>query len=192
MTRIVAIVEGHGEVAAVPILLRRIAQAHDPRLIVDVPKPLRVPRRKILKPGELERHVEFAARQAGEGGSILILLDADRDCPKELSLKILDRACAKRSDRTIRVVFAKVEFESWFLAAAESIAGHRGLPSTLLPPPDSESVRDAKGWLSAQMMAGRSYSETLDQPALTSLFDLQLARQARSFDKLWRDVTSML
>lgn len=101
-------------------------------------------------------------------------------------------ARATRPDRAIRVVLAKAEFESWFLAAAATIAGHRGLPLPLVAPADPESIRDAKGWLSARMPAGRSYSETLDQPALTSLFDLAKARQARSFDKLWRDVTSML
>ncbi len=42
------------------------------------------------------------------------------------------------------------------------------------------------------MPAGRTYRETLDQPAMTSLFDLDEARSAPSFDKLWRDVESLL
>ena len=40
--------------------------------------------------------------------------------------------------------------------------------------------------------SGQRYRETLHQPALTSLFDLDAARAAPSFDKLWRDVIDLL
>ena len=192
MTRIVALVEGHGEVAAVPLLLRRIADVVSPGLNIDMPRPIRVPRQRLLSRGELERAIELAARQAGADGRILILLDANSDCPKDLGPKILSRAFAARKDRTIRVVLAKVEYEAWFLAAADSIAGSRGLDPATTAPPDPESIADAKGWLTDHMRAGRSYRETLDQPALTSVFDLASARKAPSFDKMWRDVTSLL
>jgi len=192
VTRIVAIVEGYGEQTAVPILLRRAAQVVAPDVAVEVPRPIRVNRNRLLKPKELERAVELAARQAGPGGRILILLDADEDCPGEVGEQILRRAVATRGDRTIRVVLAKVEYEAWFLAAAESIAGHRGIAAGTTAPDDPESVRDGKGWISARMPPGRSYRETLDQPALTAIFDLTAARRAPSFDKLWRDVSSLL
>ena len=78
VTRIVSIVEGHGELDAVPILLRRIAAAALPVGAVDVRSPIRVDRRKIVKAAELERAVELAARKAGAGGRILILLDRVR------------------------------------------------------------------------------------------------------------------
>ena len=42
------------------------------------------------------------------------------------------------------------------------------------------------------MPPGRSYRETLHQPALTAIFDLDAARCAPSFDKLWRDVSELL
>ena len=42
------------------------------------------------------------------------------------------------------------------------------------------------------MPAGQGYRETLHQPALTAIFDLDAAREAPSFDKLWRDVTALL
>jgi len=32
------------------------------------------------------------------------------------------------------------------------------------------------------------YSETVDQPAFSAVFDLQLARKAPSFDKFYREV----
>ena len=65
MPTIIAIVEGGGEVQAVPILIRRIAGIATPGPFPDVPKPIRVRRDRILKPGEIERYVELAANQAG-------------------------------------------------------------------------------------------------------------------------------
>ena len=159
---------------------------------VEVRPPIRVKRHRIIKAGELERTIEFAARLAGTGGRILVLLDADDDCPAELGPSLLERARHARSDRSIRVVLAKAEFEAWFLASALSLAGHRGLPLDLEAPADAESVRDAKGWLSRSMLAGHSYRAVLDQPALAVVMDLALARQAPSFDKFWRDVEALL
>lgn len=193
MVRIVPIVEGHGEVQAVPILIRRIGEVVSPSAVPDVVRPIRVKRHRILKEGELERTVDLAARQTGADGSILVLLDADRDCPADLAPTILTRAAATRKDRSIRVVLAKVEYEAWFLAAADSIAGFRDIRDDARAPDDPESIRDAKGWLSDRMPRDRSYRETLDQPALTARIDLEQARRgAPSFDKLWRDVAELL
>ena len=192
MRRIATVVEGHGEVEAVPVLLRRIAERLSPGVALDFPRPIRVPRNRIVRTGELERAVALAAAQAGADGGILVLLDADRDCPAGLAPQLLARALAARSDRNIRVVLAKVEYEAWFLAAAESLAGRAGLDEILDPPDDPEVVRDAKGWLSARMPPGRRYRETLHQASFSDMFDLDLARAAPSFDKLWRDVGSLI
>ena len=127
MVTVISIVEGKGEVEAVPVLLRRIATCVLPNGHVNVPRPIRVQRNKILKDDQLERTVEFAARKLGQGeqGGILILLDADDDCPREIAAEMLSRAHAVRPDRGIRVVLAKREYETWFLAAAHSIDGRR-------------------------------------------------------------------
>ena len=61
---------------------------------------------------------------------------------------------------------------------------------TLNCPPTPEGIRDAKGWLGNRM--ARGYSPTADQPVLTDLFDLALARRAPSFDKLVRELTRLL
>lgn len=53
--RIIAIVEGHGEAAAVPILIRRIVGALLPGVVPDVPRPIRVKRQRVLKEGDLDR-----------------------------------------------------------------------------------------------------------------------------------------
>lgn len=193
MVTIASIVEGKGEVEAVPILLRRIAEKVSPHVFVNALPPIRVSRNRIVKQEKLEDAVRLAARQIGnEQGGILILLDSDDDCPKQLAEELLGRARAARADRHIRVVLAKREYEAWFLAAADSIAGRRAIDKSTTPPAKPESIRAAKAWLSGRMSANRAYSPTRDQPALTAVFDMDAARSAPSFDKLWRDVTFLL
>lgn len=191
--RIVCVVEGHGEVEAAPELLRRIIGALSPETIVECPRPIRVARNKIIKAGELERVARFAASGTSPDDLILVLLDADADCPAGLGPSLLVRAQTACPDRCIRVVLARREFEAWFLAAAESLSGRRGLKLDLSAPDDPESIRDAKAWLSAHRQDGHSYRETVDQTALAAGFDLDRARaRSPSFAKLWRDVKSAL
>ncbi|HEX8441067.1 DUF4276 family protein [Archangium sp.] len=180
------IVEGHGEVLAVPILLRRILQELAPTLNPSILHPHRVPRGQLVKEEGLRPAIELMARKVGDEGRILVLLDADNDLPCVLGPRLLAQAKTYRPDRDISVVIARREYEAWFLASVESLRGHRRLPETLAPPPTPEDIRDAKGWLDERMSDG--YSETLDQPALTSLFNLTTARRADSFDKLFREV----
>ena len=192
MPTIATIVEDHGEVDAVPILLRRIAKRVTPRVGVQLPPPIRVKRNQVLRADELERAVELAARKTGEDGCILILLDADDDCPAEIAPEVLLRAIEARGDRDIRVVLATMEYEAWFLASADSIAGQYGIDAAATAPDDPESIRGAKEWLGACMPCGQRYRATLHQAALTAIFDLDAARAAPSFDKLWRDVSELL
>ena len=189
MARIVAIVEGDGEVEAVPVLLRRIGTEVSPLVPLDVPRPMRVHRHQIVKEGELERYVALAAARAGDGGRIVILLDANGDCPAEFAPIILRRARATRPGLRIEVVLAKSEYEAWFISAIESIAGTRGIHPDLSAPQDPESMRGAKEWL----RMGGSYRPTADQAALTARFDMALARErSPSFDKMWRATSALL
>lgn len=73
MANIIAIVEGDGEVEAVPVLIRRICGDVFPDAPPNVLKPIRVRRDRILKEGELERYVSLAAVRVGDDGRILIL-----------------------------------------------------------------------------------------------------------------------
>ena len=189
---ICSIVEGDGEVEAVPILLRRIAAEVSPEIILHVPRPIRLPRTKIKRDDELKRAVQLAKLGIKGTGGIFILMDADDDCPAKLGPRLKERSLAVAGDVPVGVVIAKAEFEAWFLAAAESIAGKRGLAANLTAPQDPESIRAAKGWLDRQMPPNRCYRETLDQPALASLFDMASARRAQSFAKCYREVAKLL
>lgn len=184
-----AIVEGHGECAAVPVLLRRLAAVRGTH--VEVATPIRLPRGRLLQEGALARAIQLAAKRVDAGGWILVLLDADDDCPAQLGPRLL--AQAQSVDRRLRiaVILAVREFESWFLAAADSIAGSRGLSRSLAAPQSLEAIRDAKGWLTQHM--GRRYSPTVDQAALTAGMDIQCAMErSASFAKLVRDFHAWL
>jgi len=102
------------------------------------------------------------------------------------------RAQQARGDIPVAVVLAKKEYEAWFLAAAVSLRGERQLSLKMTPPPDPESIRDAKGWLRSQLPPNRRYREVTDQPALTALFDMQQARTAASFDKCYREIVRLI
>lgn len=189
---IVSIVEGDGEVEAVPVLLRRLRDWLTPTIDVQFGKPIRVHRNRFLKRDEeFRRMLLLAAGKATDLGGILILLDADDDCPVALAAEIRQRAHAVIPHRSVSVVCANREFEAWFLAAAESLDGRRGL--RVLPnesPQEPDVVRGAKEWLSHRMVDGR-YRATTDQAAFAATFDLGVARErSRSFRKLWSRLCS--
>lgn len=189
---IASIVEGEGEVRALPKLLFRLAKALSvPDL--RVPAPMRVPRGKLTAVGGIERAVSAVAHRVGQAGGVLVLLDADDDCPASMGSALLARGRAARPDVPVSVVLANREYESWFLAAAASLAGSQGFPVGLSGPADPEGVRGAKEWLTRHRQDGRPYKPTVDQPLLSSAFDIEHARgRAPSLDKLCRDVQSLL
>jgi hypothetical protein len=192
--RVAAIVEGHGECEAVPILIRRIAQTIDPGFMPKILPPLRISASRLMKEGEVERSVDLAARKLRGRGGILVIVDCDWEngCPAEEGPVLLKRAVTTRGDLPIAVILAKKEFEAWFLAAAESLRGKFGLPGDLESPVYPENIRGAKEWLTEKMPPGRAYAETTDQPAFAAVFDMGAARRADSFDKCYRDIKSML
>lgn len=187
MITIVSIVEGDGEVRAFPLLLRRISSWLTPQTVVHVDSPIRVRRDQFLNREELfSKHLLIAAKRCVEPGWIVILLDADDDCPQRLGADILAKARSVVPHRAISVVLANREYEAWFIASANALDGKRGFK----PPkdvPDPEAVRGAKQWLSRQIAQG-AYHEVIDQPAFSALIDLDVTHaNSRSFRKLCSD-----
>src|SRR5258708_5949715 len=152
------IVEGDGEGEALPVLLRRIAQAVDPSLAVTAPRPIRIPKDQLLRAGDLERAVTLAVRNIGERGVVLVLIDGDdhSDCPAVLGPALRNRAQTVRPALPMSAVVAKREFECWFLAAAESLRGFHGLPNDLAAPANPERIRGAKEWIRNQQIRGQT------------------------------------
>jgi hypothetical protein len=194
--RVACVVEGKGEESAVPVLVRRVAALVNPAMHVDVPRPVLVHRNRVgEKFADLERAIERAVASIQLPGGLFFLLDADddEDCPARLGPVLRERVRALRGDLPLAVVLAKREYEAWFLAAAESLRGKRGLPADLEAPPNPEDIRNAKGWLRDRTPAERKYSPTDDQAALTAVFNFDLARQGSpSFDKCWRELHGLL
>ena len=183
------IVEGHGDVAAVPELLQRIWHELRPDFYLKTRDPWRIGRYKLVKSGELEQAVERLARQLPSPRAILILIDAETDCPGRLGPELLARAQAARPDIPTGLVLAKHEFEAWFLAAIESLREQCGIAGDVEQVADPEAVRNAKGFLTHAMRGSRAYSERIDQRALATAFDMHTARQrSDSFDKCWREI----
>ncbi len=179
------IVEGHGEVAAVPVLLRRLrdlAQAH----ALDVNPPIRLHRDQFFREPEVRRAVRLAMKQ-NDCAAVLLLFDGDNegDCPRDQMPRILGWARGEAGRMPCAAVMAYREYEAWFLASIESLRGRRGIRADAESHPNPEQPRGAKSHHEARMAPGGHYHETSHQPALTALFDMQLAfRRCRSFRHL--------
>lgn len=118
------IVEGHGEVHAVPVLLRRLAIHLAPGTAISFPPPIRVPRGSFVnRADDRKRVVKLASLKARdpEASFILALFDSDDDCPASLGPDLLAKIQEIRREFSMAVTLAKQEFEAWFLAAAESL-----------------------------------------------------------------------
>lgn len=188
MIRIASIVEGDGEVDALPVLLRRFSEWKPPHDAVATLTPIRVRRDRFLnKEEEFRKQLLLAAAKCGDDGWILVVLDADDDCPAELGQRVYEKAQRYVSHRKLSVVVANREFEAWFIAAAQSINGQRGFSVSDDEDLAAEVPRNAKKWMQ-QHMAGGTYREVLDQPAFAARLDLQQAfDNSRSFRKLCKE-----
>lgn len=188
MIRIASIVEGDGEVDALPVLLRRFSEWKPPHDAVATLAPIRVRRDRFLnKEDEFRKQLLLAAAKCGDDGWILVVLDADDDCPAEMGQTIYEKAQRYVSHRNLSVVIANREFEAWFIAAAQSINGQRGFSVSDDEELAAEVPRNAKKWMQ-QHMAGGTYREVLDQPAFAARIDLQQAfDNSRSFRKLCKE-----
>ena len=122
----------------------------------------------------------------------MVALDADEECPSAPGSELKTRVSAVAQPESVSIVIPKYEFETWFLFAAESLRGKRGLRGDLSPPRNPEAIRGAKEWLSRNMIPGRAYSSTVDQAALVAGMDLTAAKRWRSFDRLWREIARLI
>lgn len=188
--RVAPIVEGHGEDNSIRILLQRVWTELLGGEHVEVLKPIRWPRTKLVKASELGRAVELALLKIGsveDPAMVLILLDADEDLPCVLGPTLLKSARERRADADISCVVANVEYETWFAAACASLHEYLDLSRGTLPEAP-ERERLGKAWIQKRFR-GIKYSETVDQPAMTSRMDLAACRErSPSFDKLCREL----
>ena len=178
------IVEGQGDAAAAPILLRRLAneaQAWN----VEIARPHRRRRNQLARMPDFQDAVRVALLTSDCAG-VLILFDADDDCPRDCAPQF--QAWAREASPHVpsTVVMANHEYEAWFLASIESLRGSTHVRADAVDHPEPERPRDAKGEMRRRMEGGR-YLETVHQAPLTASFDLAAAyRRCRSFRRLVR------
>lgn len=193
---IASVVEGQGEVAAVPVLITRIVSELFGLAAIPL-NPVRLPREKIIaaEPKTLEYIQKLSARVAamdptGKRSGVLVLVDADEDCPASLFDRL--RRDLPDCDAPVFTVAAKLEYETWFVASAETLGELLNLEDEFVPVVAPEQSGQRKRWIRKRIKAP-SYRETADQRKLTSRIDLGLCRsRCPSFDKLCRDLESLM
>lgn len=163
---IAPIVEGHGDVPAIRVLLQKLAPA------LRIARPVRMPRSPRLIPEHLDRGAKIARSNIRGRGAVLPVLDADEDCAGRLGPSLEQQLRQSVQDCSGRVVLAVREFESWIVGGDIRYA---------VDNPDStggleDRIRAAHGGL---------YSDTLDQPRLIATADVaRLKQNSRSFRRL--------
>jgi len=197
MRRLVCVIEGHGELEAVPVLcnrvMRSLLQVDD--WFVDE-EPVRQPRSKLVDqsapsprrgvhPLGMNRALALAAARTPTPAGILVLRDADDDCPAAWGPAVPLTVERGGASVGVHAVMASREFESWLLWGFP--AGDRDRVKASDP---ERSPRDAKKALQ-RLVAG--YTPTTHQLAETRRMNLAAAWAASdSFDKLVRSVAALI
>lgn len=191
MPFVAPIVEGHGEIQAVPVLLRRLHRAVASSGRLEINAPFRVEAAQFLHDATLRDHaIRFVAAKARpKRGLVLILLDADArtsiNCPAQLGPALAEQARKAAGEVPVLVVLAEQDYESWFLAASESLRGLHGLAADFDPPANHARLRDAKGRISAAMAGGDD--PVRHQLLLTRSMDLDAAARGNASFRRLRD-----
>jgi len=190
---LVSIVEGEGEVAALRPLIENIIASSAGAVYPHIMRPHRMHRGSLANNiGELELFAAAALAEAGPAARLLVLLDADDDCPAELGPQLRQRLAARFPDNPVSVNIADREYESWFIASAAAIANRIGAVSPPAPPDNIAAIRDAKGWV-RRHLAGGAYRATRHQPSFSTMIDVPLARRrSPSFNRFCRELERLL
>ena len=191
-----AIVEGPGEVDAVPELLRRILGKLHCRYDVVVP-PARATKNRSTLLNKLSNFLEYAIVDGCEG--ILVLVDTDRDyCPRNLAHMLARTAVERNLNVPVAIVCANSEYETWFIctlsdSAGQGIRDRLGISAAVTAPENVERIRGAKEWLEDRMPRDSGYRPTSHQAALTHHIDIDLVQsRSRSFRRLCHAVDELI
>ena len=176
MRQILPVVEGDGDLAAVPELMRRILQDCG-QFDVQV---CRAHRRGDL-PKVLGRFDDYFRTALLEGAPILWVMDCDcttcNDQARDLQ-QLKQLAQNIDANAAVEFVFMVQEFETLFLADHETTRSvFSDIPSEFVFPPNPELIRDAKGLLSKARPKGSAYKPTQHQARLSAQLNLNRLRQ---------------
>lgn len=171
--RLVCVVEGRGEVRAVPGLCARVLyqllDVSPTDWVVDQ-DPIRQPRGRLVDEGAparrrgpaaegVDRAVALAAARGAS--ACVVLVDADRDCPVAWGPATRARVLRRLPGAAVMPVR---EYEAWLLAGHPEWAGEEDVGSVKNPKARAEAL-----W--------HGYKPTVHQLARTRSMDLSLARR---------------
>ncbi len=169
MSTIGLLVSGHGEVHALPELVRRVL--HERLDVFDVQPGsegsqtlIRKAEGSLLKKDSdvLERSVARLARRAD---AVLVLIDLEDGCPATEGPALLARARPSARGKPCAVAIAYREVETWFICDAPNLWG-------VERPVNPEKWRHAKGWVRKHGLPG--YNERADCVRLCSRLDIDV------------------
>ena len=167
--RLLPIVEGPGDVAAVQVLLRRLLHERHQIYDVDVIHPYRY--------GDFSKVAKNFVRQvlaaSKENAPILWTMDCDDGSPGE-RVRFLEEQLPRDVHVPVKFAFFRREYECMFLAE------HQCLVTELRVSPDGrvgepEAIRGAKACITRMMARGTAYKEMVHQVRLTAKMDLAVA-----------------
>ena len=192
MKRLIVLVEGPGDVAAVPVLLRMVLQQAN--LFDWQPgDPMKVNGLTALRK-RLPSFAEALRIKMNDNKchGVLVLLDLEDGCPRAEAATLAAEFATYGLPYPISIVFAHREYEEWLVASLPTIA-----PCTSLLKDDLvrdyaiENKRGVKEWLTSKMPHGSIYKETTHQEEFTRNLDITLAQQCRSFQRLLHAVAEL-
>ena len=183
MKRLLIVAEGKGEMVAAPKLVSRLLRerGHEAWIVPENAYRLGGLPVFLNRPDET---LDLLRRKNPD--AVLFLSDLDAGCPMDDAPKASALFRSATLPFPVAVVLARCEYEAWMIASIETVAAaDTRLPAGLTCDADPESIRDAKGWLTAHLPSGISYKPTLDQARYTSAIDVALAAErSRSFRRL--------
>ena len=192
---VIPVMEGDGDATALPLLLQRILYERLGRFDTQIgqgPQGRVNAKNRPQLETQLGKYLLHAQRKPDCSG-ILVLIDADDDCPLGLAQTLRKQQEASGVTTPVEIVCAKHEYETWFLASLRTIRGRAGIYRDAQPASPVEAQGSPKGWLTRHMPKGRAYKPTAHQLSFTNLIDLQLAYDnSRSFRRLCHALEQLL
>ncbi len=178
---IVPIVEGDGDAKAVRVLLDRLFAETGRQADWAVGTPIRAKSRgNLTKADGLERFVEVARRR--HPGAIMVLVDADKDCARDLARRLVERIDGADSRGSVVVVCPVRRYEQWLRAGLDQAS----------PDLEFDGLGDPKGWIQANIPDANPYKPALHQAELTRQIDLPRAARCRSFRRLQHAIEQVI
>jgi hypothetical protein len=184
MKELLLVVEGHGEVSAAPLLVRRLLAERLDIHYCDIETQRR---RDIghLRARDWVNFRRYVDAAYNEERPILWLLDCDDDCAKEIVHELTQQVATTNPRQPIAFALLPCEYETMFLYDIEAAKDSLPIAAAVAGPDNPKNIRGAKGWLDRHMPPGQIYKETVDQVKVTSRLNFELLeREYRDFRHL--------